>query len=72
MAVRIHRQRLSLSQDEFASLCNLHRTYIGGIERGERNIGILNVFVIAQTLKVTAAELIRTTEQFLEDKDAEL
>jgi transcriptional regulator with XRE-family HTH domain len=65
LAVRQHRVRLNLSQDALADLAGLHRTYIGGIERGERNIGLLNVLALAKTLGVTASELLRTTESIL-------
>ena len=38
-ALRQRRRRLGVSQEEFADLCGLDRTYVGGIERGERNLG---------------------------------
>jgi transcriptional regulator with XRE-family HTH domain len=50
--VRERRQRLGLSQERFAELCGLHRTYVGAIERGERNVSILNVAKIAKALGV--------------------
>jgi len=40
-AVRAKRLEKQLSQEELAQLCNLHRTYIGGIERGQRNVSLL-------------------------------
>jgi len=40
-------------------MCGLDRTYIGGIERGERNVALINIEKIAKTLKVTIAELFR-------------
>lgn len=57
-AVRAERERLGLSQDELAHLSGLHRTYIGGVERGERNIGLLNVLRIAKALDVPAQQLL--------------
>ncbi len=50
--VRLFRQEKGLSQEDFAELAELHRTYIGSIERGERNISIDNIERIAVALKV--------------------
>jgi transcriptional regulator with XRE-family HTH domain len=58
-AVRKRRGRLGVSQEEFADLCGLHRTYMGGIERGERNISLANIEKIARALKITVSELFR-------------
>lgn len=41
-------------------MCGLDRTYVGGIERGERNISLVNIEKIAQTLKITFSELFRS------------
>jgi len=40
-------------------MCGLDRTYIGGIERGERNVALVNIEKIAKTLRLTIAELFR-------------
>lgn len=61
-AVRLHRQRLSLSQEQLAERSELHRTYVSGIERGERNLGLLNVFRLADALAVSAADLLATAD----------
>lgn len=55
--VRELRQEKGLSQEQLAQLCGLHRNYIGGIERGERNPSLLNIGRIAQALGVEIAEL---------------
>jgi transcriptional regulator with XRE-family HTH domain len=57
--VRGIRTLKGLSQEELARLASIDRTYIGGIERGERNAGIKNVWRIADALGVPAAELFR-------------
>ena len=57
--VREKRKGLGLSQEEFASRCNLDRTYISGIERGKRNVGLRNVGAIAKALGVSIAELMQ-------------
>ncbi len=48
--VRSIRQRQGISQEDLADRCGLHRTYIGGIERGERNVGLINIIAIAAAL----------------------
>jgi transcriptional regulator with XRE-family HTH domain len=57
--VRETRLQKGLSQEQLARLANIDRTYIGGIERGERNAGIKNVWRIADALGVPAADLLR-------------
>jgi len=58
-AVRNRRARLGVSQEEFADMCGMDRTYVGGIERGERNLSLVNIEKIAQTFKVSLSELFR-------------
>ena len=55
--VRTMRQKRALSQEEFADLCGLHRTYIGAIERGERNVSLENIQKIAKALGVSISAL---------------
>lgn len=51
------RKRKMLSQEALALACALDRTYIGGVERGERNISIVNIYKIANALGVDVKEL---------------
>lgn len=51
------RKSRNLSQEKLAELADLHRTYIGSVERGERNISLLNIEKIARALKVKAGDL---------------
>ncbi len=62
LAVRTLRQKAQLSQERLADVCGLHRTYIGSVERGERNVGLLNIYVLAGALNTSAAELLRTAD----------
>jgi transcriptional regulator with XRE-family HTH domain len=58
-ALRRRRQKLGVSQEEFADQCGLDRTYIGGIERGERNVALVNVEKIAKAFRIALFELFR-------------
>lgn len=60
--VRHFRKLRNLSQDELAELCQLHRTYIGSVERGERNITLINANKIANALSVSLADLVADDE----------
>jgi transcriptional regulator with XRE-family HTH domain len=57
--VRELRKAKGLSQEAFASLCGLDRTYISGIERGVRNISLNNLFVLAKALQISVSELMQ-------------
>lgn len=57
--LRRRRAKLGVSQQEFASRCGLDRTYIGGIERGEQNVLLVNIEKIAKGLKISLSELFR-------------
>jgi transcriptional regulator with XRE-family HTH domain len=57
--VRGRRRKLGVSQEEFADMCGLDRTYMGGIERGERNLSLINIEKIAFGFRITLAELFR-------------
>ena len=56
---RVRELRLSkgYSQESFAAKCGLDRTYVGGIERGERNVAIRNIESIAEALDMSLSEL---------------
>ncbi len=46
------------TQDQLGDKCDLHRTFVGSVERGERNISILNLRLLAKVLRVGLSELL--------------
>lgn len=58
LTIREKRLQKSLSQEELATKANLHRTYIGMVERGERNITVINLLKICQALDISMSELL--------------
>lgn len=56
--VRAYRKVHGLSQEELADLCELHRTYIGSVERKERNVSLSTLEVLAKALGVSVPELL--------------
>ena len=63
--VRHYRKMRGYSQESFADACGLHRTYVGAIERGERNVSIDNIAKIAVALKLEIADLFPTSSRKL-------
>ncbi len=55
--VRFYRELLGLSQEKLAEKANVHRTYIGTVERGETNITLVNVYKLAKALEVDMTQL---------------
>lgn len=60
--IKTFRQREGLSQEGFAELCNLHRTYIGSVERGERNVTLSTLEVFASVLGISVPRLLTEME----------
>lgn len=60
--VRQLRKAKGLSQEKLAELADLHRNYIGGIERGERNLALLNILRLARALGVSPSQLLEDIE----------
>lgn len=57
LRLRAQRRARHWTQVDLARRCALHRTFIGSVERGERNISILNLRLLAKVLRVPLAEL---------------
>lgn len=64
--IREFRLKKGFSQESFADHCGLHRTYMGGIERGERNLTIQTVLTVAKGLGITMSELFSGIEKQVE------
>lgn len=56
--VRQARTAAGLSQEALAHHAGLHRTYVSSVERGERNIALINIVVLAEALNIDAGELV--------------
>jgi transcriptional regulator with XRE-family HTH domain len=65
--VRLVRMTKGLSQEELGHLCGLHRTYIGQVERAEKNISLNNISKIANTLDMEVKELFEFNDLYKEN-----
>ena len=57
-ALRTARTRAAVTQEELAERAGLHRTYVGAVERGERNVSLLNIISLAEGLACRPADLL--------------
>jgi transcriptional regulator with XRE-family HTH domain len=62
-AVRRLRMGAGFSQESFADACKIHRTYMGSIERGEKNVSLDYIELIARTLEIPVSELFLEAEK---------
>ena len=58
-AIRRIREEQEINQEEAADRCGLHRTYYSGIERGVRNVSLVNIEKVAKGLKTSLSDLFR-------------
>lgn len=68
-AVRQHRKGKDLSQEAFADACGIDRSYMGGVERGERNIALINVAKIITALGLQPSEFFKTLDKPIRSQD---
>lgn len=57
--LRVLREAAGLSQEQLADLAEIHRTYVGSVERGERNLSLLNMYSLADALGIPVTDLLR-------------
>jgi transcriptional regulator with XRE-family HTH domain len=69
-AVRLHRKAKGLSQEAFADECGIDRSYMGGVERGERNIALINVEKIVTALGLQPSEFFKALDKPIQSHDA--
>ena len=62
-AVKSRREELSLTQEDLAHKAGIHRTYLSDIERGSRNVALINIERLAAALSVSLSELFRMAER---------
>ena len=62
-AVKDRREALGLTQEEFADKAGIHRTYISDIERGKRNVSLINIERVAKALSLKTSELFQAVER---------
>ena len=67
LLIRELRLEAQLSQEEFADRCELHRTYIGSIERGEKTITIETAYKIAMALGMSLSYIFQRLESTMEE-----
>jgi len=61
--IRRLRHERGLSQEDLADLCGLHRTYVGSVERGERNVTLSSLELLARALAVSVVDLLTPEDQ---------
>jgi transcriptional regulator with XRE-family HTH domain len=66
-AIRHERLSKGLSQEALADLTELHRTYVGSVERGERNVSVVNLAKLAAALDISLSNLLREAEAIAKD-----
>lgn len=67
--IRKKREELGISQEELADKAALHRTYIGDIERGERNVSLINIKKIANALGIPLSILLNGFDELTSETD---
>jgi transcriptional regulator with XRE-family HTH domain len=64
--VRARREDLGFSQEQLAELASMHRTYVGSIERGERNVSLENIVKLCEALRIKPSSLMGSLDEFVD------
>ena len=67
-AARHERERNGISQDVFAEIAYVHRTYVGRVERGERSLTLKNIAAFSQALGLPASKLLAKAEALIDKR----
>lgn len=67
--IRFYRKKRNLSQEQLAEICNFHPTYIGQLERGEKNATLESIHRITQGLNISMSQFLENIDMIQEDKD---
>ncbi|MBN9523763.1 helix-turn-helix transcriptional regulator [bacterium] len=62
-AVKVRREELGLTQEDLADKAGIHRTYLSDVERGTRNLSLLNIERLAAALAITMTDLFAAVER---------
>ena len=62
-AIRARREALEMTQEELAEAAGIHRTYVSDVERGSRNVALVNIERLAKALKLSITELFALMER---------
>jgi len=65
IALRGYREQSGLSQEQLSFKANLHRTYVGSVERGERNISVINIIALCKALKIKPSDLFKNLDDLI-------
>lgn len=63
LRIRYYRKEKHITQEKLAEICNLHPTYIGQLERGEKNVTVESIYRIAKGLNIPISKLLENIEQ---------
>jgi len=62
-AVKVRREELGLTQEDLAHKAGIHRTYLSDVERGTRNLSLINIELLASSLSMPISELFKLVER---------
>lgn len=67
--IRFYRKQKNLSQEQLAEICNFHPTYIGQLERGEKNATLESIHKVTQGLNISLSQLLENIDMATQEQD---